>query len=115
MKRVLTLLLFLLSAAFVSGAQELPYAYVPMSVENGLSQPNVTALLLDGRGSLWIGTRNGLNRFDRQEITVYTSHGHDGAGLPDNDVRGLEEMADGTIWIPGSMRKTASPNLRSAR
>ena len=99
MKRVLTLLFLLFSAVRVSAARDLPYAYVPMSVESGLSQPNVTALLLDGRGSLWIGTRNGLNRFDRQEITVYTSHGHDGAGLPDNDVRGLEEMADGTVWI----------------
>ena len=99
MKRVLTLLLFLLSEALVPAAQELPYAYVPMSVENGLSQPNVTSLLLDGRGSLWIGTRNGLNRFDRQEIRTYTSQGSDAAGLPDNDIRGLEEMADGTVWI----------------
>ena len=94
-----TLLFVLLSAVRVSAAQELPYAYIPKSVESGLSQPNVTSLLLDGRGSLWIGTRNGLNRFDRQEITVYTSHGHDAARLPGNDIKGLSETQDGSVWI----------------
>ncbi|MBQ6761170.1 MAG: histidine kinase, partial [Bacteroidales bacterium] len=88
MKNIL-LLLFLLPAVWVSAAQNSPYAYIPISLENGLSQPNVTSLLLDSRGSLWIGTRNGLNRMDRQEITVYTSHGHDAAHLPGNEIRDL--------------------------
>lgn len=99
MKRILPLLLFLFFALDFPAAQESPYAFIPLSVESGLSQPNVTALLLDGRGSLWIGTKNGLNRFDRQEITVYTAHGHDAARLPDNEIRGLSETADGAIWI----------------
>lgn len=99
MKRILSSLFLLFFAVRLSAAQELPYAYIPMSVESGLSQPNVTSLLMDGRGSLWIGTRNGLNRFDRQEITVFTSHGRDAASLPDNEIKGLSETADGTVWI----------------
>lgn len=97
--RNLLLLLFFLPAVWVSAAQNSPYAYIPISLENGLSQPNVTSLLLDSRGSLWIGTRNGLNRMDRQEITVYTSHGHDAAHLPGNEIRDLSETADGSVWI----------------
>ena len=61
MKRVLFLVLAL-GWALRMAAQVFPYAYITRSVEDGLSQPNVTALLSDSRGSLWIGTRNGLYR-----------------------------------------------------
>ena len=98
MKRVLFLLLAL-GWALHLGAQEFPYAYIPLSVEDGLSQPNVIALLADSRGSLWIGTRNGLNRFGRSGITVYTASGERAVSLPDNLVTGLDETPDGTIWI----------------
>ena len=98
MKRVLFLVMAL-GCALRLVAQEFPYAYIPLSVEDGLSQPNVTALLSDSRGSLWIGTRNGLNRFDRREITVYTAAGERAVSLTDNLVKGLDETEDGTVWI----------------
>ena len=98
MKRVLFLVLAL-GWALRMAAQVFPYAYITRSVEDGLSQPNVTALLSDSRGSLWIGTRNGLNRFDRREITVYTAAGERAVSLADNLVTGLDETEDGTVWI----------------
>ena len=73
MKRFLPVLFFFILSVLTTFGRDLPYAYIPLSVEDGLSQPNVTALLSDRRGSLWIGTRNGLNLFDRQEIQVYTA------------------------------------------
>ena len=98
MKRLLVFFLAL-GCAFLAAAREFPYAYIPLSVEDGLSQPNVLSLLSDSRGSLWIGTRNGLNRFDRHVITVYTAGGERAVSLPDNLVTGLDESPDGTVWI----------------
>lgn len=34
------------------------------SLEEGLSQSEVNSLAFDGDGYLWIGTQDGLNRFD---------------------------------------------------
>ena len=96
MKRFRLILLFVLLSVLSVRGREFPYTYIPLSVEDGLSQPNVTALLSDQRGSLWIGTRNGLNRFERQEITVYTAQAD---SLPGNFVRGLSESSDGTVWV----------------
>ena len=93
-------LLFLgVLAAGVLGARERQYAYISMSVGDGLSQPNVTALSGDRRGSLWVGTKNGLNRFDRMEIQVFRSRIEDPATLPDNRINALSEGPDGQLWV----------------
>ena len=47
------------------------YYFKQISLENGLSQSSVKCVLVDERGVMWIGTRFGLNRFDREKITVY--------------------------------------------
>ncbi|MFC2083755.1 two-component regulator propeller domain-containing protein [Bacteroidota bacterium] len=67
---------------------------------NSLSHNYVSAIYLDKRGLLWIGTPNGLNKFDTRidenEIFVrYTKKD----GLPDNDICGILEDDYGNIWI----------------
>ncbi len=94
----LILYFFFLSVVSLSG-HDFSYSYIPLSVEDGLSQPNVTALLTDARGSLWIGTKNGLNRFDQREISVFTVGGVHSSGLAGNVIRGLSETSDGVVWI----------------
>ena len=37
------------------------YSYTQLSLEEGLSQASVQSILLDSRGDLWIGNKNGLN------------------------------------------------------
>ena len=98
MRRILVILLLSLSLQTL-GAQPLFYSYKAISVEDGLSHPNITALLRDSHGTLWIGTKNGLNRFDRQKVKVYKSRMGDVHSLPDNLVRGLLEDSRGGIWV----------------
>ncbi|MFT5838863.1 MAG: ligand-binding sensor domain-containing protein, partial [Flavobacteriales bacterium] len=42
-----------------------------LSLQHGLSLNSVTAILQDRRGFLWIGSENGLNRYDGYEFKVY--------------------------------------------
>ena len=75
------------------------YHYKQIGIEQGLSQSTVTALFRDSRGLLWIGTRSGLNRFDKSEIrTFYLEPGNDNS-LPGNTVYTIAEDIRSNIWI----------------
>ncbi|MBQ6253941.1 MAG: helix-turn-helix domain-containing protein [Bacteroidales bacterium] len=85
-------------SVFPAGAGPVEYSFYQVSVEDGLSHPNVLSLLTDRRGSLWIGTVNGLNRYDNQTMRTYSSLGDDGSSLPDSRIEDLAEGGDGRIW-----------------
>jgi ligand-binding sensor domain-containing protein len=66
-----------------------------------LSDNEVYALCIDGAGSLWIGTRNGLNRYDAQNNRFETFL-HDSAdenSLAANEIFSLAKDSDGNLWI----------------
>ena len=63
------------------------------SLPEGLSQNAVLSLARDADGFLWIGTEDGLNRFDGYEFDVYRANAAGGGATGVNHVRGL--VADG--------------------
>lgn len=66
---------------------------------NSLSANSVHALLRDREGFLWIGTQNGLNRYDGEKYTLFSHHPDDSTTLSDNFVVSLAEDSFGNIWI----------------
>ncbi|MCG6118033.1 MAG: diguanylate cyclase [Aquimonas sp.] len=68
-------------------------AATELSLPEGLSQNAVLSLARDADGFLWIGTEDGLNRFDGYEFSVFRAAAGDRAGTGINHVRGL--VADG--------------------
>lgn len=75
------------------------YYFKQISLQNGLSQSTVNCILVDDRGVMWIGTRFGLNRFDREKIQVYKEDKNDPHSLPSNNILFLKEDAQDNIWI----------------
>ena len=67
--------------------------------EQGLSQPNVMAILQDRVGFMWFGTQAGLNRYDGVEMAVYRHDPGDPASLSHNLVYALSEDPSGDLWI----------------
>ncbi|HSG51686.1 MAG TPA: two-component regulator propeller domain-containing protein, partial [Rheinheimera sp.] len=49
------------------------YLYRVWSVEAGLPQISVTAIVQDTEGFLWVGTQNGLARFDGVTFRVFNT------------------------------------------
>ena len=56
----------------IYGQNPTEYYFKRISIEHGLSQSGVTAIVRDHKGILWIGTRQGINRVDRNHIKRYT-------------------------------------------
>lgn len=65
--------------------------------EQGLSQLNALSLGIDNLGYLWIGTENGLNRFNAYTMKTYMASEGPGA-LIDDHIRGLY-FANDTLWL----------------
>lgn len=66
-------------------------------MENGLPQNTVQALAQTKDGFLWLGTEQGLVRFDGVEFQTYDRNTN--PALPGNDVRCLLAAQDGALWI----------------
>jgi signal transduction histidine kinase/ligand-binding sensor domain-containing protein len=69
-----------------------------LTINDGLSQNSAFAIIQDRKGFIWIGTKDGLNRFDGIGFQVYR-HSPDKNSLVNNHVKCLYEDSDGNIWI----------------
>ena len=95
------LLLFITSFLFflnLSG-NNVQYSYTQLSLDKGLSQASVQSILLDSRGNLWIGTRNGLNLYAQQKMTNYFHSLKNIHSIPNNQIIHLAEDSLGNIWV----------------
>lgn len=91
-------LVWLLPTCLPSAGQA-PYAFRHLKVENGLSNNNVKTILKDSEGFLWVGTENGLNRYDGYSFKVYQPKEGLPHSLPSNDIWDLQEDGAGNLWI----------------
>ncbi|MFC4097316.1 hybrid sensor histidine kinase/response regulator [Euzebyella saccharophila] len=87
--------LFLFHIAFVNGQD---YYFDHYQVEDGLSHNTVTSSVQDGKGFLWFGTKNGLNRFDGYTFRLFQREEGHTKTLQSNYILSLQEHA-GKLWV----------------
>ncbi len=80
-------------------AQERHIRFDRLSVQDGLSSATVPCLIQDSTGFIWLGTQDGLNRYDGHSFEVFKHEPGNPATLADNWVRALTEDASGDLWI----------------
>jgi len=73
--------------------------FVEVGVGRGLDAIVVPAMLVDRDGLLWVGSREGLYRYDGYLATAFLPVPGDTASISDVDVRALYEARDGALWI----------------
>ena len=64
--------------------------------QHGLPQDTIRAIAQTPDGYLWVGTDEGLARFDGYEFVVYNQENNN---LPGNSITALASAADGSLWI----------------
>lgn len=98
MKYILALILLLLCYFCKAQGNFKDYCFKQISTEQGLSQSTVLCILNDHNGTIWIGTKNGLNKFTQYELISYYHQGSANS-LPDNYINFIAEDACYNIWI----------------
>lgn len=66
---------------------------------NGLTQTHVTAVYQDSLGFLWVGTQDGLNKYDGYSFQHYRNQMHDSNSISNNYISSIAEDSDGNLWI----------------
>jgi signal transduction histidine kinase/ligand-binding sensor domain-containing protein/CheY-like chemotaxis protein len=82
--------------AFVAHEQ---FKFTRLSVNQGLSQSSVYAILQDRQGFIWIGTQDGLNRYDAYEFKPYRHAAYNENSLSGNFITSLHQDQRGYIWV----------------
>ncbi|KAA5533367.1 hypothetical protein F0919_12550, partial [Taibaiella lutea] len=92
-KYYIALSIALLSCILTTNAQLLTYK--TLSTEDGLPGIEIHTMMQDSKGYVWIGTKNGLCRWDSKNFETFTI----ADGLPNNEVLYVYEDSQGRIWI----------------
>jgi len=70
-----------------------------LTVEEGLSHNWVQSIVKDSRGFIWLGTQDGLNRYDAGSFTTFQKDPSRPDSLPFSSVRTIVEDSRGRLWI----------------
>ncbi len=92
-------LFILFHVFFKSYSFQIDNSFIKINTEHGISNSIITALEKDDLGQLWIGTRNGLNKFDGENITVFKADDCKLNTLISNDITALKRDDKGILWI----------------
>lgn len=95
---VLFVLILILTGFQKLSAQNFPnYSFRYFDVKSGLKGNEVYALSQDQKGLIWIGTNNGLYRFDG--VNYYSFSGTGSSAPLSGHYRGIVAHSDGSMWV----------------
>lgn len=95
----LALLLVALATVPIAHAADRALILQNLSTANGLPQGTVMATLQDSQGFVWLGTEDGLVRFDGHEVHRYAYSALDPQSLAGNFVNAIAQDSSGDLWI----------------
>lgn len=75
------------------------YAVKKYTIADGLPSKNTTAAFKDRRGFIWVGTENGLCRFDGYNFKIFYHNAGDPASISNNVINTITEDHKGRLWI----------------
>ncbi|MEM9920713.1 MAG: two-component regulator propeller domain-containing protein [Bacteroidota bacterium] len=78
---------------------DLPQSFEFYSNSNGLSQGMINAMCQDREGFLWVGTKDGLNRFDGYQFKVFRHDPFDSTSISNNFITAIFQDHKGYLWI----------------
>ncbi len=91
--------LAVLGARPAASFPELPVKFQRLLLADGLSQSSILSVYQDSRGFIWMGTQDGLNRYDGRRIISFKSDPEDPHSLSSTTVWCITEDPQGDLWV----------------
>ena len=99
MFRLLLLLFIVFLKCLTVDGQKNHFQFSHLDISRGLSNNQVTSILKDQNGFLWVGTMSGLNRYDGYQFKVFKNDPEDTSSISDDYISEIKECPQGKIWI----------------
>lgn len=94
---------FMLCIALVSGqvlkAEGKQFHFSHLSMDDGLSHNDITSIIQDTNGFMWLATRDGLNRYDGNKVKIYRHQIRENIPFDVNYISSLCLDRNGMLWI----------------
>ncbi|MDL2243354.1 hybrid sensor histidine kinase/response regulator, partial [Bacteroidales bacterium OttesenSCG-928-J19] len=108
---ILTSLLFIAQHSFAS----IEVRSRQISIADGLANNTVRCIMQDSKGFIWLGTLNGLNRYDGNSFQSYYPSHEDEITLANRKIYGIDEDRNGFLWIYSSAEQYSCYDPKRAR
>src|SRR5690606_30111530 len=91
---------------------ELKHQFKTISIEQGLSQSTVYTIIQDRLGFIWMGTQDGLNRYDGRTFQVYRPLKSNSTSVASSYIRSLFVDRMGVLWVGGNRGISAFDHVK---
>ncbi len=101
-ERMIRGIYLLVTAVLMTGlcySQNTDIQIVNLSIHDGLSQSQVSCILQDSKGFIWIGTQDGLNKYDGYHFKIYRHDPYDSCSISSNSINCIIESSNNNLWI----------------
>jgi len=98
-KNLLILLFVILNPSLAKAEVDQSSVFKNLTVSDGLSERTVTAIYQDKTGYIWIGTRDGLLRYDGEKFITHKAIPFSKFSLSASYISSIAETKDGNLWI----------------
>ena len=99
LKLVLSIFLMVICLTPITVEAQDNYFFTHLKSDAGLPHQQVSSLAFDHDGMLWVGTRNGLAKYDGYSFVAYYNDINDVSSIPHNFIRHIFVDSDNNVWI----------------
>ncbi len=84
---------------FITATDAQNFQHKLFTTKDGLSNDNITCLAKDKNGFLWVGTSNGLNRFDGSAFDKFFYNPTDSTSIQNNEIQDILVTDNNQLWV----------------
>lgn len=111
-KIITFIILLLISVSIPTLAHGSELMFYNLTTSNGLSQTSINSIYQDSSDYIWIGTKNGLNRYNGFKFEIYNKGFGEKRNIIDSHITCLNEDLDNNLWV-GTLDGLSKINLKT--